>query len=64
MRKVSGIKNLIIYLHSLDFSITEDEINRLIEEKAIPHQKLIRSILIFDLDHIDWWVKEYREKGR
>ncbi|GKU82630.1 hypothetical protein [Niallia sp. NCCP-28] len=57
MRKVNGIKPLIVYLNSLGIIYTEEEIGALIKQKMIPHQKPIKNLLIFDLDHIDWWIE-------
>ncbi|MFT8320139.1 MAG: hypothetical protein ABF649_04470 [Bacillus sp. (in: firmicutes)] len=62
MRKVNGIKNLLIYLDSLGYAITKEEVMLLMKKREIPHQKPMRHLVIFDLDHIDWWVKEQRNK--
>jgi hypothetical protein len=58
LRKVYGTQRLIEYLHSVDYPMTEEEINHLLLRKAIPHLSPINNILIFNLDHIDWWIKE------
>jgi hypothetical protein len=53
MRRIQGIKNLIAYLVSVNYTMTEEEINDLILIKDIPHSRPISSIIIFDLDHKD-----------
>ncbi|MEK4029152.1 MULTISPECIES: hypothetical protein [Bacillaceae] len=60
MRKVYGIENLIAYLSSVNFPITEDKINDLILKRELPHLRPFGSILMFDLDHIDWWINQQR----
>jgi hypothetical protein len=62
MRKIHGVKNLIDYLDSVNYPISEKNLNDLILSKCIPHTSPIRSIIIFDLDHIDWWISEKRKK--
>ncbi|MBM7647482.1 hypothetical protein JOC78_000403 [Bacillus ectoiniformans] len=62
MRKVNGIKNLIDYLESVHYPMTEEQINDLITEKHIPHSKLIGNHMMFNLDHIDWWINEQKTK--
>ena len=58
MRKAQGVKSLIEYLDSVNYPITEELVNELILKREIPHNKPISSIIMFDLDHIDWWVNE------
>jgi hypothetical protein len=56
MRKDYGIKSLMIYLESVNYPITEEEIDDLILNKKIPHLRPIDNLLIFNLDHIDGWL--------
>lgn len=58
LRKVSGIKSLMMYLDSMQTVLTEQEINKLMEKKEIPHFKPVNNTVIFDLDHIDWWLEK------
>ncbi|WP_342603971.1 hypothetical protein [Peribacillus sp. FSL E2-0159] len=58
MRKAYGIKGLIIYLESVNYPITEEEINDLILNKKIPHLRPIDNFQIFNLDHIDGWLSD------
>ncbi|KAB7709096.1 hypothetical protein F9802_03010 [Bacillus aerolatus] len=62
MRKVNRTKDLMIYLDSVNYPMTEEKINDLIFRKKIPHSRPMSSIVIFDLDHIDWWINEQRKK--
>lgn len=58
MRKAYDIKSLMIYLESVNYPITEEEINDLILNKKIPHLRPIDNLLIFNLDHIDGWLSD------
>ena len=58
MRKVQGVKRLIAYFDSVNYPMTEEDLNDLMTQKEIPHTSPISTILIFDLNHIDWWIKE------
>jgi hypothetical protein len=60
MRKVYQIKKLIAYLDSVNYPITEDEVHQLLLNKDIPHRKPLSNMIVFDLDHIDWWITEKR----
>jgi len=63
MRKIHGIKGLINYLASMNYPLKEADIHDLIVKREIPHSKLMSNILIFDLNHIDWWIKHNRTKN-
>ncbi len=58
MRKVHGVKRLISYFNSVNYPMTEDHLMVLLTQKKIPHTSPISTILVFDLNHIDWWIKE------
>ncbi|WP_075619396.1 hypothetical protein [Paenisporosarcina indica] len=58
MRKVHGVKSLIIYLESVNFPLNEERVNELILKREIPHNNPIGNTIIFDLNHIDWWINE------
>jgi len=62
MRKVYGVKKLIAYLTSVDYPLTETDIHDHVLKKDIPHLSLINNMLVFDLDHIDWWIGQQRLK--
>ncbi|AOH53143.1 hypothetical protein ABE28_002180 [Peribacillus muralis] len=62
MRKAYGIKSLIVYLESVNHPITEEEVNDLIVNKKIPHLRPINNLLIFNLDHIDGWLRDQPSK--
>lgn len=55
MRRVNGIKKLSIYLDTVGYPLTEEEINELIINKEIPHLRPMGNMIVFNLDHIDWW---------
>lgn len=56
MKKIYGIKNLIAYLDSVSYPLTEDQIHQLIQSKDIPHLRPHENLLVFNTDHIDWWM--------
>ena len=58
MRKVQGVKRLIAYFNSVNYPMTEADLINLMTQKEIPHTSPLSNILIFDLNHIDWWIKE------
>jgi len=58
MRKIQGIKSLIDYLSSVNYPMTVESVNDLIQKRQIPHNRPIGNLIIFDLDHIDWWLNE------
>ncbi|MCZ8535707.1 hypothetical protein M9R32_00720 [Paenisporosarcina quisquiliarum] len=58
MRKVQGVKSLMAYFDSVNYPMTEENLIDLMARKELPHISPISTILIFDLNHIDWWIKE------
>lgn len=58
MRKVQGVKRLIDYFDSVNYPMTEENLIILMTQREIPHTSPLSNILIFDLNHIDWWIKE------
>ncbi len=61
MRKVQGVKRLIAYFDSVNYPMTESDVMNLMSQKQIPHTSPLNTILIFDLNHIDWWIKEQKK---
>jgi hypothetical protein len=61
MRKVYGINSLVSYLERVNDPYTEEEINELIKLKKIPHLRPINGVIVFDLDHIDWWIAQRKK---
>jgi hypothetical protein len=57
MRKIQGVKSLMAYFDSVNYPMTEENLIDLLARKELPHISPISSILIFDLNHIDWWIK-------
>jgi len=62
MRKIQGIQKLVSYFDSATYPLTEKEIQDLILNKKLPHKKVSTGIIIFDLDQIDWWIKQDQTK--
>lgn len=60
MRKVYGVKKLVIYLDSVGYPLTEEQINQLILNKEIPHLRPIGDIIAFNLEYIDWWISHQK----
>lgn len=62
MKKVQGVKDLLKYLQSVDYPMTEDQIRQCIAKRTIPHSQSYANTIFFDLDHIDWWISEQRKQ--
>lgn len=60
LRKVVGINKLLSYLHSVSYPLSEEEVKRLIRSRNIPHKRLLGDTLLFNLDHVDTWIKQQR----
>ena len=56
MRRAYGVKSLSSYLDTVGYPLTEEEINDLIMNKEIPHLRPMVNMIVFNLDHIDWWI--------
>lgn len=61
MKKIQGIKKLLVYLESVGYPLTEEQVNELLANREIPHSNLYGKILMFELSHIDWWIAEQRK---
>ena len=61
MGKIQGISSLMKYLDSVEFSLTEEEVENFLIQRKIPHTKSFGNMVIFDLVHIDWWISEQRK---
>ncbi|WP_033544061.1 hypothetical protein [Planococcus sp. CAU13] len=62
MGRIHGIKNLITYLKSVDYPLSEQEINGFLEAKTIPHSRPYGDLIVFECSHIEWWVDLQRNK--
>lgn len=60
MSKIYGIPNLVAYLASARFPLTEEQIQQFIAEKDIPHLRPAKNLYVFNSDHIDWWIQTKR----
>ncbi|QUG42300.1 hypothetical protein KD050_03130 [Psychrobacillus sp. INOP01] len=58
MRRSYGVKKLSSYLDTVGYPLTEEEINDLIINKEIPHLRPMKDMIVFNLDHIDWWINQ------
>ncbi|MEI4769331.1 hypothetical protein WAX74_06685 [Psychrobacillus sp. FJAT-51614] len=56
MRRAYGVKKLSSYLDTVSNPLTEEEIEILIINKEIPHLRPMANMIVFNLDHIDWWL--------
>lgn len=56
MRRAYGVKKLSLYLDTVGYPLTEEEIIDLITKKEIPHLKPMSNMIVFNLDHVDWWI--------
>ncbi|MDN7241183.1 hypothetical protein QWY14_05240 [Planococcus sp. N028] len=61
MSKIQGIKDLLQYFESVDYSITEEQVHEQLAKRKIPHSKSFGDTVFFDLAHIDWWIAEQRK---
>lgn len=61
MTKILGLKNLLSYLETVDYPMTEQRIEELMAQRTIPHSRTFNDMVSFDIEHIDWWVNEQRK---
>jgi len=61
MGKIHGIENLIRYLDTVDYPLTEQQINEFLMAKTIPHSKPYGDLLVFERSHMEWWVALQRK---
>ncbi|ANU24814.1 hypothetical protein [Planococcus donghaensis] len=62
MRKIQGISNLVTYLESVNYPVAAEQITELMLKRKIPHRKAYQDIVIFNLEHIDWWIAEQQKQ--
>ncbi|PPA71175.1 hypothetical protein [Jeotgalibacillus proteolyticus] len=62
MKRIYGIKNLMVYLDSINHPLSEEMIITLISKKTLPHRRPVKDMYLFDTDHIDWWVQKEKTK--
>ncbi|MCK1996631.1 hypothetical protein MPH47_05135 [Psychrobacillus psychrodurans] len=58
LRRAYGVIKLSSYLDTVGYPLTEEEINVLIINKEIPHLRPMANMIVFNLDHIDWWINQ------
>ncbi|EPD53242.1 hypothetical protein MHH33_10865 [Paenisporosarcina sp. FSL H8-0542] len=59
MRKVQGVKSLMAYFDSVNYPMTKENLIDLMARKEVLHISPISVILLFELNHIDWWIKAH-----
>ena len=64
MSKIYGIPNLVAYLVSAGYPLTEEQIQQSIAEKDIPHLRPTKNLFVFNSDYIDWWIQTKRSDHR
>jgi predicted DNA-binding transcriptional regulator AlpA len=60
LRKAYSIKELAEYLDAVKYPLSEDAILDLIQKRKLPHQRPFGDMIVFDLNHIDWWIDQQR----
>ncbi|WP_200415983.1 helix-turn-helix domain-containing protein [Virgibacillus salexigens] len=58
MRNIRGVKNLEVYLKSINCPIGENTLYKLVRENQIPHKKISKQVFIFNLDKVDDWLQQ------
>lgn len=61
MGKIQGVENLLVYLESVGYPLTEQQINEFLQARTIPHSKPYGEIIVFDSTHIEWWMDMHRK---
>ncbi|WP_203332694.1 hypothetical protein [Planococcus beigongshangi] len=56
MGKIQGVENLLVYLESVGYPLTEQQIDEFLRARTIPHSKPYGGIIVFDSNHIEWWM--------
>ncbi|MFS0576390.1 hypothetical protein AB1K83_12195 [Sporosarcina sp. 179-K 3D1 HS] len=55
MRTVQGISSVIAYLESVDYPVTEEDIQALLADMDVSSDNRASH---FNLDHVDWWINQ------
>lgn len=55
MRTVQGISSVLSYLESVDYPVTEEDIQELLSDMDASS---ISQSSHFNLDHVDWWISQ------
>lgn len=62
LRKIQGLSKLVAYLESVNYPLAAEQITDLMSRRKIPHRKAYQDTVIFNLDHIDWWIAEQQKR--
>ena len=60
MSKIQGVASLLEYLNSVDYPLTEEQLQMYLHQRKIPHNSFGDTVF-FELVHIDWWIAEQRK---
>ncbi|MEK3934502.1 hypothetical protein MKY41_04210 [Sporosarcina sp. FSL W7-1349] len=55
MRTVQGISSVLAYLDSVDYHVTEENVQALLADMDVTSDNRSSH---FNLDHIDWWINQ------
>lgn len=61
MAKIQGVENLLVYLNSVGYPLSEQQVNEFLLARKIPHSKPFGKLIVFDRSHIEWWVSMQRK---
>ncbi|MBU9672522.1 hypothetical protein KQ939_11330 [Planococcus sp. CP5-4] len=64
MGKIQGIPKLLEYLEQKRHPMTEEQIEQLLSQRTIPHARPYGDMILFDENHIDWWIEEQRKTDK
>ena len=64
MGKIQGIPKLLEYLEQRSYPMTEEQIQQLLSERTIPHARPYGDMILFDENHIEWWIEEQRKTDK
>ncbi|MDE0583454.1 hypothetical protein ON064_10455 [Planococcus sp. A6] len=64
MGKIQGIPKLLEYLEQRSCPMTEEQIQQLLSERTIPHARPYGDMILFDENHIEWWIEEQRKTDK
>ncbi|MDN5709197.1 MAG: hypothetical protein L0G95_07140 [Planococcus sp. (in: firmicutes)] len=64
MGKIQGIPKLLEYLEQRSYPMTEEQIQQLLSKRTIPHARPYGDMILFDENHIEWWIEEQRKTDK
>lgn len=64
MGKIQGVPKLLEYLEQRSCPMTEEQIQQLLSKRTIPHARPYGDMILFDTNHIEWWIEEQRKTDK